>query len=95
MNQKKADLLGFREFSNRFITSVVHPKFPVKPARLADELDEIRPDNSDDPRIKQLNSDNSRLVNEDSPKNWLDKLNNYNLNTGIGKLSSTVPFFRP
>ncbi len=69
----------------------MRPKFPAKTARLADELDEIRPDNSDDPRIEQLNSDNSRLVNEDKPKNLLDKLNNYNLNTGVGRLSSTVP----
>lgn len=66
----------------------MRPKFPAKTARLADELDEIRPDNSDDPRIEQLNSDNSRLVNEDKPKYWLDYPKN--LNTGVGKLRSIV-----
>ena len=89
---------SFRETINaavaRFIPagriSVVRPHFPAEAARLADERDEIRTANPDDPRIAQLNCEISRLVNEDKRKNWLDHLSNCNLTSGVSKLWSTV-----
>ncbi|XP_065354130.1 uncharacterized protein LOC135948669 [Calliphora vicina] len=70
--------------------SVVRPHFPAEAAGLADERDDIRSTNPDDPRIAQLNRDISRLVNEDKRNKWLDHLNNCNLSSGVGKLWSTV-----
>ncbi|XP_065358671.1 uncharacterized protein LOC135952586 [Calliphora vicina] len=70
--------------------SVVRPHFPAEAAGLADERDDIRSTNPDDPRIVQLNRDISRLVNEDKRNKCLDHLKNCNLSSGVGKLWSTV-----
>ncbi|KAM7356297.1 uncharacterized protein ACRADG_002101 [Cochliomyia hominivorax] len=88
----------FREIINaavaRFVPSgrisVVRPHFPAEAARLADERDDIRNTNPSDPRIAQLNSEISRLVNVDKRNKWLDHLSKCNLNTGVNKLWSTV-----
>ncbi|XP_046802037.1 uncharacterized protein LOC111689347 [Lucilia cuprina] len=70
--------------------SLVRPHFPAEAARLADERDDLRIINPDDPRIVQLNHDISRLVNEDKRNKWLDHLKNCNLSSGVSKLWSTV-----
>ncbi|XP_037805544.1 uncharacterized protein LOC119599719 [Lucilia sericata] len=70
--------------------SLVRPHFPAEAARLADERDDLRSINPDDPRIIQLNHDISRLVNEDKRNKWLDHLKNCNLSSGVSKLWSTV-----
>ncbi|XP_037809048.1 uncharacterized protein LOC119601884 [Lucilia sericata] len=70
--------------------SIVRPHFPADAARLADERDDLRNINPDDPRIVQLNHDISRLVNEDKRNKWLNNLKNCNLSSGVSKLWSTV-----
>ncbi|KAM7363422.1 uncharacterized protein ACRADG_000333 [Cochliomyia hominivorax] len=89
----------FRETINtavaRFVPSgrisVVRPHFPAEAARLADERDDTRNTNPSDPRIAQLNSGISRLVNVDKRNKWLDHLSKCNLNTGVLSDLSLIP----
>ncbi|XP_073830575.1 uncharacterized protein [Musca autumnalis] len=65
----------------------VRPNLPAEATGLANERDELRRTNLDDPRVRELTLEVNRLVGE---RKWLNHLKSCNIGAGISKLWTTV-----
>ncbi|XP_073842224.1 uncharacterized protein [Musca autumnalis] len=68
----------------------VRPNFPAEATGLANERDELRRINPNDPRVRELTLEVNRLVGEHKRNKWLNHLKSCNIGAGIGELWATV-----
>ncbi|XP_049308927.1 uncharacterized protein LOC125777706, partial [Bactrocera dorsalis] len=78
----------------RFIPAVrieqIRPNFPAEAAVLGNERDTLRQADPGDPRIRDLNLEIRRMVNQHKRTKWIEHLKTCNLSTGVSKLWATV-----
>ncbi|XP_039962846.1 uncharacterized protein LOC120776355 [Bactrocera tryoni] len=68
----------------------IRPNFPAEAAVLANERDTLRHADPGDPRIRDLNLEIRRMVNQHKRTKWIEHLKSCNLSTGVSKLWATV-----
>ncbi|XP_049318515.1 probable RNA-directed DNA polymerase from transposon X-element isoform X1 [Bactrocera dorsalis] len=68
----------------------IRPNFPAEAAVLANERDTLRHADPGDPRIRDLNLEIRRKVNQHKRTKWIEHLKSCNLSTGVSKLWATV-----
>ncbi|XP_050320929.1 uncharacterized protein LOC126753468 [Bactrocera neohumeralis] len=68
----------------------IHPDFPAEPAVLVNERDTLRQADPVDPRMRDLNLEIRRMVNQHKRTKWIEHLKSSNLSTGVSKLWATV-----
>ncbi|XP_073821612.1 uncharacterized protein [Musca autumnalis] len=68
----------------------IRPNFPAEATGLANERDELRRTNPNDPRVRELTMEVNRLVSEHKRKKWPEHLKCCNIGAGCNKLWTTV-----
>ncbi|XP_039968511.1 uncharacterized protein LOC120780292, partial [Bactrocera tryoni] len=68
----------------------IRPNFPAEAAVLANERDTLRHADPGDPRIRDLNLEIRRMVNQHKRTKWIEHLKSCNLSTRVSKLWATV-----
>lgn len=80
--------------AHRFIPAGKHheirPNFPTNAAKLADERDDLRRVNPQDPRIHTLSKEIQQQVNDHVRKKWRDHLHNCSFKPGAKNLWHTI-----